>query len=219
MPRLNVQEANARRTVVLGSQSAQRYALLQQLLPASRIRVCPPLKSEEAGFEGLTDRDLIEQRLQLIVDAKNEDVFNQLADDDWAVVMTADTVIVVNQSGRSIVLGKPEGPNWKETVRDWFESYYSARSHEVLTAVRFRFPNRQTLRVQSTTTVCFRKIDAKLLEWYLETQDSLGKAGGYGIQTTGNLFVESLQGSLSNVIGLPLEEVWSVLNSHHLLDQ
>jgi septum formation protein len=49
------------------------------------------------------------------------------------------------------------------------------------------------------------------LEWYLATGEPRGKAGGYALQGAGSLFVERVNGSPSNVVGLPLRETWEVL--------
>ena len=51
------------------------------------------------------------------------------------------------------------------------------------------------------------------LDWYLDTCESKGKAGGYGIQGLGGAFVTSIQGSYSNVVGLPLHETWALLTA------
>jgi septum formation protein len=53
--------------------------------------------------------------------------------------------------------------------------------------------------------------DPELLKWYLTTGEPLGKAGGYGIQGAADVFVQKVEGSLSNVIGLPLRETRAAL--------
>jgi len=53
-----------------------------------------------------------------------------------------------------------------------------------------------------------------LLDWYLSTGESRGKAGGYAIQGAASVFVTQVSGSLSNVIGLPLELTRQLLNGH-----
>jgi septum formation protein len=50
------------------------------------------------------------------------------------------------------------------------------------------------------------------LEWYIGTEEPRGKAGGYAIQGAGSLFISQVTGSLSNVIGLPLEALLEVFN-------
>ncbi|MDA7504200.1 Maf family protein, partial [bacterium] len=88
---------------------------------------------------------------------------------------------------------------------DWFMNYYSDTIHEVVSGVCIRLPDGNIQMAECSTTVKFKVISHKLLDWYLSTEEPLGKAGGYGIQSAGSIFVESIHGSLSNVIGLPLE--------------
>ncbi len=208
---------NSSSIVVLGSQSLQRRSLLQTLLPETRIEIVPPLQSEEAGFEGLNHITEIEQRLKEISATKNADVQEQCVTRKWGTILTADTVVVVGGADSATVLGKPDGPDWEATVENWFTEFYSAQTHQVMTAVSFSFPMGETETVLASTTVHFRKVTPALLNWYIQTGEPLGKAGGYGIQSGGSLFVESIHGSLTNVIGLPLENVWDVLQSHGLI--
>ncbi|WP_417847798.1 Maf family protein [Thalassoglobus sp.] len=224
---------NSPTTIILGSQSPQRRFLLQTLLPEDRIKIVPPLQSQEAGFDGLTHIDEIRERLREIVATKNADVLQQCERQEcerqecerqecerqeWGTVLTADTVVVANDADSSFVLGKPDGPDWQATVQNWFTKFYSSKSHQVLTAVSFSFQDGTNETLLASTTVHFREVCPKLLDWYIRTEEPLGKAGGYGIQSGGSLFVESIAGSLSNVIGLPLEEVWSVLDAHQLME-
>ncbi len=214
---------NSPTTIILGSQSPQRRSLLQTLLPEDRIKIVPPLQSQEAGFDGLRHIDEIRERLREIVATKNADVLQQCKRQEcerqeWGTVLTADTVVVANDADSSFVLGKPDGPDWQTTVQNWFTKFYSSKSHQVLTAVSFSFQDGTNETLLASTTVHFREVCPKLLDWYIQTEEPLGKAGGYGIQSGGSLFVESIEGSLSNVIGLPLEEVWSVLDAHQLME-
>lgn len=200
------------KNVVLGSQSPQRQMLLNQVIESDKIIICPPANSEEAGFQDLNDRTAISSRLAEITRTKNEDVFAQCAetpqiDLSSAIILTADTTIIAGDKERSTVLGKPDGPNWQQTVRDWFMEYYSGMSHEVVSGVCLRMPDETIQQFECSTTVKFKEVSSEMLEWYLSTEEPLGKAGGYGIQSAGSIFVESIHGSLSNVIGLPLEVV------------
>ncbi|MBT5020847.1 MAG: Maf family protein [Planctomicrobium sp.] len=192
-------------TIVLGSQSPQRLQLLKQLVSADRILVRPPLQAEEVGFSGLTDRLEISERLAQIARTKNDDVAKQGPDLENSCILTADTIIIVKDADNCLVLGKPDGKNWQKTVHDWFMNYYSDTIHEVVSGVCIRLPDGNIQMAECSTTVKFKVISHKLLDWYLSTEEPLGKAGGYGIQSAGSIFVESIHGSLSNVIGLPLE--------------
>ena len=198
--------------VVLGSQSPRRYKLLSLLIPGERIVVHPPRCDAEAGFDGLSSRTEFLARLQSIAQEKNRDVRSQLPAEDEYLVLTADTVIVAeSRDGVTTVLGKPDGPDWERTVTAWFHEYLFDRTHEVITAVCITGPNGRQQQFDVTSAVRFDAEEPGLLEWYLGTRESLGKAGGYGIQSAGGLFADRIDGSLSNVVGLPLRETWHAL--------
>lgn len=138
---------------------------------------------------------------------------------EWQALVTADTVVVASDSEQNaVVLGKPDGPEWEETVRRWFMEYYSGREHQVMTGVCMLARDGRFRAFCVHTNIRFRTISLPLLRWYIETREPLGKAGGYGLQGAGELFVESIHGSSSNVIGLPLEPVWQTLFDWNLLD-
>lgn len=114
------------------------------------------------------------------------------------LVVGADTIVVLD--GR--VLGKPSGP---EEARKML-TQLSGRSHQVLTGVCLLLGEKKRVFF-SETIVTFHKISKDLLEAYIATGESLDKAGAYGIQGAALSFVSSIQGSYSNVVGLPVDEV------------
>jgi len=205
---------------VLGSQSPRRLDLLKQIAPPEQIEVLPPLDSTEPGFEGLSEGAAIKQQLLDIARSKCDDVLAQLSkrsatsDDGQTVVVTADTVIVATDANsRPIVLGKPpEDKSWTETVREWFQTYYFGRTHTAATAVCLARPGGGKSERVVETQVTFDAAGSRWLDWYLETGEPRGKAGGYAIQGAGGLFVSKLEGSLSNVVGLPLRELLEMLS-------
>lgn len=197
--------------IVLGSQSPQRLELLSTILRACDFEVRPPLSDKEPGFENLTHAPEIEARLQHIVDVKFADVQQQLqdscADMQDCCVICADTVVVAtDRQQRCIVLGKPPSENWQPAVRSWFTNYYTGRPHEVWTAVRIGTVSR-TFRETVKTQIVLSEIDSQTLDWYLSTSEPVGKAGGYAVQGIAAMFVQAIEGSLTNVIGLPMLEV------------
>ena len=201
-------------TIVLGSRSPRRRDLLIQLVGDSRLQICVPLDTEELGFAGLHDMDSIERRLLKIVSMKFNDVRNQLSPDlQDAVVVVADTIVIAtDESGQRIVLGQPDQQPWQPQVRRWFHEYLSGTTHSVWTAFLVsRSGQIQTHVVR--TEVSFANIPDRMIDWYLSTGESRGKAGGYGIQGHAASFVCGLQGSLTNVIGLPVLEVASALQA------
>ncbi|MFK7779373.1 MAG: Maf family protein [Gimesia sp.] len=202
--------------IILGSRSPRRKELLSQLIPESAIHVMPPLHSEEAGFDQLSSLESISDRLISICTEKNNDVFQQINSDTetTAPILTADTIVVVEgeQSGPRVLGQPPEGPKWEQTVRNWFVDEYAGKTHQVMTGLCFRTGS-QIITEISRTLVTFHEIDYvnQHLDWYLSTQESVGKAGGYAIQGAGSIFVRRIEGSLSNVVGLPLEIVIGLL--------
>ncbi len=198
--------------MILGSRSPRRRELLSQVISESAIEVVPPLNTEEAGFEQLHDLKSIGERLISICMTKNQDVVQQIkARENAAVpILTADTIVVVEREGVGyVVLGQPPaGLEWKQTVRNWFLDDYAGKTHRVLTGLCFRTGERLTTEI-SETRVTFHERDEvdRQLNWYLSTGESVGKAGGYAIQGAGSIFVQRIEGSLSNVVGLPLESL------------
>ncbi|HKM37632.1 MAG TPA: Maf family protein [Thiopseudomonas sp.] len=135
---------------------------------------------------------------------KAEAGFNSVQDDEHAVVLAADTIVVLEDS----ILGKPQD---QTQAQDMLRAL-SGRSHVVMTA--FAIKTHEQIRVQRVnTTVFFRPITSKEIEWYWQTGEQQDKAGGYGIQSKGGVFVSTISGSYSAVVGLPLAEVLSALNT------
>ena len=82
----------------------------------------------------------------------------------------------------------------------------SARTHRVHTGVAVRLGDR-TAADTITSLVTFTPLSAEMIEWYVATGEPLDKAGGYAVQGAGGVLVQRVQGSVSNVIGLPLHTV------------
>lgn len=210
--------------IVLASRSPRRRELLERIVPPASIRICPPRIAEEAGFEGLHDLPAIEARSLEIARAKAADVEGQLAGEaarggePSSIIVAADTEIVVtDRSGTLHVLGQPpEDDTWPAVVRRWFNDYYAGRTHLALTGLSVVAAGRRFERLVRTE-VTFRTDVDRPLEWYLSTGESRGKAGGYAIQGAGSLFVSQVQGSLSNVVGLPLEAITEIFAECGLL--
>lgn len=206
---------------ILASRSPRRRELLELIVPPGRITVVPPRDATEAGFAGMHDLASIERRLVEIAQQKAADVAGQLGgapamrpETDWDVIIAADTAVVVTQPDGSLVeLGQPpEDASWKETVRHWFRDYYAGRTHLVLTAVFMQTSQGRAAQRTECSKVTFMADVERRLEWYLDSGEPPGKAGGYAIQGAGSVFVSKLEGSLSNVIGLPLEALLEILS-------
>lgn len=118
------------------------------------------------------------------------------------MVLAADTVVALDNR----IFGKPGS---RDDALDML-SRLSGRSHEVLTAVTLLADGHERSAL-SVTTVRFRAIDPAEARAYWETGEPRGKAGAYAIQGRGGIFVESLAGSYSGVVGLPVFETAALL--------
>jgi len=198
---------------ILGSRSPRRRELLEPIVGKDRLMVCPPADSAELDFAGLHDRDAIRHRLRQIVQTKIDDVNRQIREADAVCCVAADTIVVAEdpQAG-TVVLGQPCEESWQTQVSDWMLRLYSGTTHEVWTGWQIT-RNGRSLDGIVCTTVRFCKITPRMVDWYLSTGESVGKAGGYAVQGAAAAFVDAIEGSLTNIIGLPVHEVTLALQS------
>ncbi len=208
---------------ILASRSPRRRELLEVVVPAHQIIVMPPGNPAEASFEGLHRMDEIRGRLAEIARQKAQDIAAQLAAAEHSktpnaryVIIAADTAVVVSDSdGKLFELGQPPvDDSWKDSVRHWFREYYVGRTHQALTALCVLNPDGRIVERIVSTDVTFVADIERHLEWYLNTKEPRGKAGGYAIQGAASIFISRIAGSLTNVVGLPLE---ALLETFHEL--
>lgn len=178
-------------TLFLASTSPRRRELLAQAgIEFSVLDV--------AIDESQRPNELPTAYVERLAKEKAEAGFVTVESDENAVVLAADTIVVLEDD----ILGKPQN---KTHAHEMLRSL-SGRSHVVMTA--FAIKTHKQIRVQRVnTTVFFRPLTSKEIEWYWQTGEQLDKAGGYGIQSKGGIFVSSISGSYSAVVGLPLAEV------------
>lgn len=178
-------------TLFLASTSPRRRELLAQAgIEFSVLDV--------AIDESQRPNELPTAYVERLAKEKAEAGFVTVESDENAVVLAADTIVVLEDD----ILGKPQN---KAQAHEMLRSL-SGRSHVVMTA--FAIKTHKQIRVQRVnTTVFFRPLTSKEIEWYWQTGEQLDKAGGYGIQSKGGIFVSSISGSYSAVVGLPLAEV------------
>jgi len=122
-------------------------------------------------------------------------------------VLAADTVVVID----GLVLGKPvDSDDAKRMLR-----LLSGRSHEVITAVALMSTRRGQsdaavdARIESTV-VEFAPLDTAEIDWYVATGEPADKAGSYAVQGLASRFVTRIEGSYSNVVGLPMALVYAM---------
>ena len=121
-----------------------------------------------------------------------------------ATVIGADTTVFVDRT----VLNKPrDAAEARSMLR-----LLSGRSHTVFTGLAIR-RLRDGLKIDQgvASEVNFKRLDEATIELYLSRVHTLDKAGGYAIQEENELIVENFSGSLTNIIGLPLNEMKQIL--------
>ncbi|HEY8458874.1 MAG TPA: Maf family protein [Blastocatellia bacterium] len=111
------------------------------------------------------------------------------------LALGADTIVVVDGK----IIGKPADA--EEAGR--MLRALSGRWHEALTGVTLARADRAVSAV-SSTRVKFAELSDAEIKWYVSTGEPLDKAGAYAIQGRASLFIESIEGSYSNVVGLPM---------------
>lgn len=119
-----------------------------------------------------------------------------------AVVLGADTTVVV----RGEALGKPIDD---EDARRMLKML-SDRWHEVLTGICVCGPRRRLVHVESTR-VRMMRLSPAVIDWYVATREPAGKAGAYAVQGLASRFVTGIDGSYSNVVGLPISSLYNLL--------
>jgi nucleoside triphosphate pyrophosphatase len=125
------------------------------------------------------------------------------------LILAADTAVVLDDSGGPAILGKP---------RDAAEAHamlrrLSGREHRVLSGVALATPDGETHSDVITTRVWFSDLSPELIEWYVATGEPMDKAGAYGLQGAAALFVSRVEGSWTNVVGLPLDRLPALFTS------
>ena len=180
----------------LASQSPRRAQLLQQLgIDFEVISV--------AVVEQQRDGESAEDYVQRVAADKAAAGLARLADDPHALVLGADTEVVLDDR----VFGKPADPEAAAQML----AELAGREHRVLSAVSLQSHERSEQLLQ-VSRVRFATLDESQIRAYVATGEPFGKAGGYGIQGRAAGFIEYLSGSYSGVMGLPLFETRTLLS-------
>jgi septum formation protein len=183
--------------LVLASESPRRLALLKQagVVPHA-VR---PASVDETPLKGELPRAYAIR----VARAKAQTVASKWSDGP-AVFLAADTVVAC---GRRIL---PKAENDIE-VRACLD-ILSGRRHQVLTTVVLLHEGRLRMRTVETR-MSFKRLTEDEIAGYLRSGEGIGKAGGYAIQGRAETFVRQINGSYSNVVGLPLLETIGLLGS------
>lgn len=184
--KINHNEFIKKSRFILASASPRRAELLKSLGIEFEIR---PAMIDESQRAGETPRCLV-MRLAL---EKARSVA-----EPHCLVLGADTIVVLGDE----IFGKPVSPN--EATQ--FLKTLSGKTHEVITGFALlRGCNKIIVNEAETSLVSFRQLSDAQIQAYVNSGDPMDKAGAYGIQNLGPDFIERIDGSLNNIIGLPIE--------------
>jgi septum formation protein len=182
--------------IYLVSSSPRRQTLLDQMGLSYTVS---PVETAEDMTQNLSPenlaKNLAEEKLRAFLE-------NQPVDTLWAVA--ADTFI----SYREKRVGKPRNRN--EARAELIS--LSGMTHQVLTGISL-YCNRKNIIITEVdcTDVTFRSLSEGEIEWYLNTEEWKGVAGSYRIQGKGECLIERINGSYSNVMGLPITRFYGML--------
>lgn len=186
--------------LILASASPRRRELLGQLGVEFEVVVAAVTEHEE---ESTDPRVMVAHNAAL----KADWVATRHPD---AVVLGADTTVFIDGAA----LNKPhDGDEARAMLRR-----LSGRTHTVFTGLAVR-RSRDGLKIDEgvASEVTFRTLDDAVIEEYLAKVHTLDKAGGYAIQEHGELIVEGYRGSMTNIVGLPIESTKQILTRCGLL--
>lgn len=177
--------------IILASASPRRRELMAYFhIP---FTIIPSTVPESATGNGI-------EQVQALARQKGQDVFSGNA---GYPVLSADTLVCLD----TLILGKPsthaEAARMLQTL--------SGRWHQVHTGVCLHTPDGAVRERVTTTNVLFRTIGEEELARYAASEEPMDKAGAYAMQGTGSIFIERIDGSPTNVIGLPLYTVTELL--------
>ena len=184
--------------IILASSSPRRKELLEQV--GLKFEIFSP-DIDESVCIGESEDDYVQRLAQ----QKAQAILAQFPD---AIVIAADTSLVLDHK----IIGKPESK--QHAFEIW--TALSDRQHDVLSGVCVRSSECDPNTIQSMvvrTQVHFRKLSQLDMEQYWATGEPIGKAGAYAIQGYAAQFIPRIEGSYSNVVGLPLYETLQLLKN------
>lgn len=186
--------------IILGSKSSRRYELLCEYFHDIKV-VAPEI--DEKNIFNLSPIDYV----SWLSKEKNLAVLKMIDESEKGnLVVTADTIVVY----KGTILEKPKD----KSENLLFLEVLNGNTHAVYTAVSIYY-NGTVESFISSTKVSFYKLEKEQLKWYVDTEDGLDKAGGYGIQGKGKILVKKISGDYYSVMGFPIAEFYHyVINNN-----
>ncbi|PCI48383.1 MAG: septum formation protein Maf [Oceanospirillales bacterium] len=183
--------------LILASGSPRRRELLAQIGVRFEVDVADIDEAPEASEVAQAYVERLALEKARVVAARHTD----------AVVLGADTSVIIDGE----ILGKPLDEADAATML----ARLAGRTHQVLTAVALVNGERALVR-SVITQVHFRSLSEEEIQCYVATGEPSDKAGSYGIQGFGAVLVDAIEGSYSNVVGLPLTETAAMLKEFNV---
>jgi len=180
---------------ILASSSPRRRRMLREA--GFNFEVLPPAGDDDSA----RDHDLAPADLALALAISKAASVAQARPAD--LILAADTLVVAEE----MILGKPSLPGEASAMLE----VLSGRSHQVVTGFCLTRDGQVLHQEAVRTRVEFRALSPNEIEAYVATDSPLDKAGAYGIQDLGGGLVKAVEGSYTNVVGLPLAEVIEAL--------
>ena len=181
---------------ILGSGSERRLQLLKQIGIKPDLILIPNIN------EKIVSKELPRKYVQRMSLEKNK-VFQTKY--SQSIVLTADTIVSV---GRRVLPKAMDIKTAEQCLR-----LISGRRHKVFTSFTLYSPN-NSLKIKTIQSIIkFKRLHSDEINYYLASKEWKGKAGGYAIQGIAASFINFISGSYSNVVGLPLAELYASLLS------
>lgn len=184
--------------IILASSSPRRQEILKMLHIPFRI-IIPNID------ETLSTAIDLEQVPELLAREKVTAVIKSLpVEQEIQWILGADTVIIFDNK----VIGKPK--DHEQAIE--YLKMFSGKEHTVVTAlVLYNGRTKETITRLSKTKITFAEMSDEEIEWYVETGEWHGAAGGYRIQSLASCFIKNIEGSYSGAVGLPIFELYDIL--------
>lgn len=187
-------------TLILASSSPRRREILE------RLRI--PFESHPADVDETPLKG--EHAKAMVLRLAKDKAAKVAAEHPGRWVLASDTTVSLN--------GKPIGKPTDEADAKRTLKRLRGKKHQVYTGVCLQ-NDKKRYALTDTTDVVFRSMTGKEIDWYVKTGEPMGKAGSYAVQAIGGLFVKSVKGSYSNVMGLPSEKTVELLRQAGLLHE
>ena len=185
--------------LVLASASSRRLELL------NKINIVPEIIQAANIDETPKKKEKPIEYCKRLAREKGDFVFQNYPD---MTVLSADTIVFCSNK----IFGKASSD---EEARS-FLNFFSGRKHSVLTAIYLRNKNLSKIKY-SISKVTFIRLEKKDIDIYLATREWTNKAGAYAIQGYAERFVKTINGSYSNIVGLPLQQAFNLLKTSNLI--